>query len=104
MHVLVLKMLNGSYLWHAYRYITKYIGVGGRLEASLDDAEQAKDVLEHMFLVQEYLDGGNLRKQVLEQVLSSSGQLLARPSCCEWPETNAGPVTEHILSRLSVCR
>ena len=73
----------GPSLRHAYRYITKYVGVGGRLEASLDDEEQAKDVLEHMFLVQEYLDGGNLRKQVLEQVLSPSGYLLDRPSCCE---------------------
>ncbi len=41
------------------------------MEGSLRNAEQAKEVLNSMYLVQEYIDGGNLRKQVLEQVRSS---------------------------------
>jgi len=51
-----------------HRHITKYIGVGGKHEGSLHNAEQAKQVLSSTYLVQEYIDGGNLRKQVLEQV------------------------------------
>ncbi|KAK9918800.1 hypothetical protein WJX75_007031 [Coccomyxa subellipsoidea] len=51
-----------------HKYITKYIGVGGQMDASLDNPEGMKEVLEHMYLVQEFLDGGNLRKQVLEQM------------------------------------
>lgn len=42
------------------------------MDASLDNPEGIKEVLEHMYLVQEFLDGGNLRKQVLEQVTSQS--------------------------------
>jgi hypothetical protein len=38
------------------------------MEGSLRNAEEAKKVLNSMYLVQEYIDGGNLRKQVLEQV------------------------------------
>ena len=51
------------------RNITRYIGVGGHMEGSLRNAEQAKKVLDSMYLVQEFIDGGNLRKQVLEQVV-----------------------------------
>lgn len=50
------------------RYIVSYIGVGGSGEMSLRNAESAKKVLNSTFLVQEYVEGGNLRKQVLEQV------------------------------------
>lgn len=56
---------------HPNRHITKYIGVGGKHEGSLRNAEQAKQVLSSTYLVQEYIDGGNLRKQVLEQVRCS---------------------------------
>lgn len=45
-----------------------YIGVGGSGEMSLRNAESAKRVLNSTFLVQEYVEGGNLRNQVLEQV------------------------------------
>ncbi len=54
------------------RNITRYIGVGGHSEGSLRNAEQAKQVLDSMYLVQEFIDGGNLRKQVLEQVMPIS--------------------------------
>ncbi|KAK9918987.1 hypothetical protein WJX75_008520 [Coccomyxa subellipsoidea] len=54
-----------------HRHITKYIGVGGRMEGSLRNAEEAKKVLNSMYLVQEYIDGGNLRKQVLEQMCTN---------------------------------
>ena len=52
----------------AYRYIVSYIGVGGSGEMSLRNADSARKVLNSTFLVQEYVEGGNLRKQVLEQV------------------------------------
>lgn len=45
-----------------------YIGVGGAGDMSLRNADSAKRVLNSTFLVQEYVEGGNLRKQVLEQV------------------------------------
>lgn len=64
-------MLKCGEISFACRHITKYIGVGGHMEGSLRNAEQAKEVLNSMYLVQEYIDGGNLRKQVLEQVRSS---------------------------------
>ena len=54
-------------LLHA-RYIVEYIGVGGSGDISLRNAESAKKVLNSTFLVQEYVEGGNLRSQVLEQV------------------------------------
>ena len=54
-------------LW-ACRYIVSYIGVGGSGEMSLRNADSAKKVLNSTFLVQEYVEGGNLRKQVLAQV------------------------------------
>ena len=47
-----------------------YIGVGGSGEMSLRNADSARKVLNSTFLVQEYVEGGNLRKQVLEQVRS----------------------------------
>ena len=50
------------------RYIVSYIGVGGSGEMSLRNADSARKVLNSTFLVQEYVEGGNLRKQVLEQV------------------------------------
>ena len=54
-------------LLHA-RYIVEYIGVGGSGDISLRNAESARKVLNSTFLVQEYVEGGNLRNQVLEQV------------------------------------
>ncbi|CAL8471285.1 g10827 [Coccomyxa elongata] len=54
-----------------HRNITRYIGVGGHSEGSLRNAEQAKQVLDSMYLVQEFIDGGNLRKQVLEQMCTN---------------------------------
>ena len=54
-------------LLHA-RYIVEYIGVGGSGDISLRNAESARRVLNSTFLVQEYVEGGNLRNQVLEQV------------------------------------
>lgn len=42
------------------------------MEGSLRNAEQAKQVLDSMYLVQEFIDGGNLRKQVLEQVVPTN--------------------------------
>lgn len=57
------------------RNITGYIGVGGHLDGSLHDSEQARKVLNSTFLVQEFIDGGNLRKQVLQQAnICPSGQ------------------------------
>ena len=44
------------------------MGVGGSGEMSLRNAESAKRVLNTTFLVQEYVEGGNLRNQVLQQV------------------------------------
>ena len=58
-------------LLHA-RYIVEYIGVGGSGDISLRNAESARKVLNSTFLVQEYVEGGNLRNQVLEQVKQTS--------------------------------
>jgi hypothetical protein len=61
----------------------KYIGVGGAGEMSLRNSESAKRVLDSTFLVQEYVEGGNLRNQVLEQVTPSSGLRAYRALCME---------------------
>ena len=45
------------------------------MDASLDNPEEVKDVPQCTYLVQEHLDGGNLRKQVLQQVTQPSGFL-----------------------------
>lgn len=42
--------------------------MGGSGDISLRNAESARKVLNSTFLVQEYVEGGNLRNQVLEQV------------------------------------
>ena len=55
------------------RYIVEYIGVGGSGDISLRNAESARKVLNSTFLVQEYVEGGNLRNQVLEQVNQAPG-------------------------------
>ncbi|CAK0785797.1 hypothetical protein CVIRNUC_009008 [Coccomyxa viridis] len=52
----------------SHRYIVEYIGVGGSGDISLRNAESARKVLNSTFLVQEYVEGGNLRNQVLEQM------------------------------------
>ena len=46
----------------------RYIGVGGLGSLSLMNLNSARKVLSSTFLVQEYMEGGNLRSQVLEQV------------------------------------
>ena len=43
---------------------------------SLRNADSARKVLNSTFLVQEYVEGGNLRKQVLEQVCFFQGSPL----------------------------
>ena len=53
----------------------RYIGVGGLGSLSLMNLNSARKVLSSTFLVQEYMEGGNLRSQVLEQVWLPSAQL-----------------------------
>jgi serine/threonine protein kinase len=68
-HLLQLVRISGSvYKVDSCRNITGYIGVGGDLDSSLTDARTTRKVLNSMFLVQEYIDGGNLRMQLLLQV------------------------------------
>ncbi len=67
-----------------------YIGVGGSGEMSLRNADSARKVLNSTFLVQEYVEGGNLRRQVLEQVCLSHSPSL-KTYCL---------VTQHALSVL----
>ena len=55
--------------------IVRYIGVGGLGSLSLMNLNSARKVLSSTFLVQEYMEGGNLRSQVLEQVQLPSAQL-----------------------------
>lgn len=52
-------------------HITRYIGVGSNLEnVSLLNDHDAQRVLDSTFIVQEYIDGGTLRSQLLSQVRS----------------------------------
>ena len=53
------------------------------MEGSLRNAEEAINVLNSMYLVQEYIGGGNLRKQVLEQVRFLGSRKTSCVTCCE---------------------
>ena len=65
-----------AHSWHVrLRNIVRYIGVGGLGSLSLLNLNSARKVLGSTFLVQEYMEGGNLRSQVLEQVWPPSAQL-----------------------------
>ena len=49
-------------------HIVRYLGIGTSLEdSSFKNEEQARAVARATFLVQEYVDGGSLRGQVLQQ-------------------------------------
>lgn len=49
-------------------HITRYLGVGTALaDSSIVDEAAARRVIDATYIVQEYIDGGNLRGQVLKQ-------------------------------------
>lgn len=50
------------------RYIVQYIGLGSTGEGGPDEEDGLMAVLHSAFIVQEYINGGTLKKMVLEQV------------------------------------
>lgn len=65
-------------------HITRYLGVGTHMEDSSfnKDEEHTRKVLNATYLVQEFIDGGNLRDQVLQQASDHAASRTGRASSC----------------------
>ncbi|CAK0785798.1 hypothetical protein CVIRNUC_009009 [Coccomyxa viridis] len=69
-----------------HRNIVRYIGVGGLGSLSLMNLNSARKVLSSTFLVQEYMEGGNLRSQVLKQMCRThtKNKYYSQKQALEW--------------------